>query len=392
MQILIVHNSYQQAGGEDNVVAAELKLLITHGHEVKLWSVENKDLSPGLTGKIKTALATNYSFVSRERTRDLLQSFKPDVVHVHNFFPQISPSIYDACIDEEIPVVQTLHNYRLICPGALLMRDGKICELCINGSPYQAAYFGCYRGSKLGSLVVAHMVDRHRKQGTWQHKVDRFIALTDFAKSKFIEAGFPADRIAVKPNFVVATSESSINDYSHSFALYVGRISQEKGINTLAKAWNQLSGSIPLKVAGSGELSCQLDGQNSVELLGFQSADEVKELMRRAAFLVMPSEWYEGFPMVLVEAFAHGLPVLASRLGGMAEIIEDGVTGLLFEPGNPQELAEKAMWLIAHPDECRRMGDNARAIYLANYAPEINYQQLMAIYQGVIRSADSLPR
>ncbi|OAI04482.1 glycosyltransferase [Methylomonas methanica] len=380
MKILSVHNHYQHAGGEDSVVAAELKLLVDQGHEVMLWSVDNKDLPLSLMGKFKTALATNYSVTGREKVRDLLRSFKPDVVHVHNFFPQLSPSIYDACIDEGIPVVQTLHNYRLICPGALLMRDGGICEQCVVGSPYQAVLYSCYRGSKLGSLVVAHMVDKHRKQGTWQHKVDRFVALTNFAREKFIEAGFPADKISIKPNFV-AESKAVIREVQGpSYALFVGRLSLEKGINTLIESWRLLNGAVPLKIAGSGELANQLSGINSVEYLGFQSAEDVDALMRQAKFLVMPSEWYEGFPMVLVEAFSRGLPVLASRLGGMAEIIEDGVTGLLFEPGNAHELAEKARWLMNHPDECIRMGSNARETYLKRYTPEINYQQLKAIY------------
>ncbi|MEI8573512.1 glycosyltransferase [Methylomonas sp. LW13] len=380
MKILIAHNHYQHAGGEDGVVANEHKLLIEQGHEVMFWSVNNKDLTLSLTGKIKTALTTSYSVASRESARDLLGGFKPDVVHAHNFFPQLSPSIYDACIDEGVPVVQTLHNYRLICPGALLMRDGRICEQCVSGSPYQAVLYGCYRGSKLGSLVVAHMVDKHRKQGTWQHKVNWFVALTNFARDKFIEAGFPADKISVKPNFVTEVKAVIRKNQAQAYALFVGRVSLEKGIKTLIESWRQLNGAVPLRIAGSGELANQLGGINAVKYLGFQSAEDVDALMREAKFLVMPSEWYEGFPMVLVEAFSRGLPVLASRLGGMAEIVEDGVTGLLFEPGNAHELAEKARWLINHPDECMRMGNNARATYLEKYTPEINYNQLKAIY------------
>lgn len=384
MKILFVHNYYQHSGGEDNVVAAEIRLLAEHGQEVESWNVDNKDLPLGLSGKIKTALTTGYSSASRAIARDKLRSFKPDVVHVHNFFPQISPSIYDACLDEGVPVVQTLHNYRLICPGAMLMREGKICEQCISGSPYQAAWYGCYRGSKLGSLVVAHMLARHRKQGTWQHKVSHFIALTEFAKSKFVQAGFPADKITVKPNFVADTPEIFAREQQPPFALFVGRLSEEKGITTLANAWSHLKGILPLKVAGSGELDTQFSEPDAVELLGFQNTTAIDKLMRQAAFLVMPSECYEGFPLVLVEAFSYGLPVLASRLGSMVEIIKDSDTGLLFEAGNPQDLAEKVRWLIEHPVECRRMGDNARTTYLTNYTPEINYQQLMAIYRGAI--------
>jgi glycosyltransferase involved in cell wall biosynthesis len=383
MKILIVHNRYQQAGGEDNVVAAEAKLLADHGHEVELWNADNKDLPGGLSGKIKTAISTTYSSASKAIARDKLQSFKPDVVHVHNFFPQISPSIYDACLDKGVPVVQTLHNYRLICPGAMLMRGGKICEQCITGSPYQAAWYGCYRGSKLGSLVVAHMVAQHRKQGTWQHKVNRFIALTDFAKSKFVEAGFPSDKIVVKANFAHDPLQESprLNRTTPGFALFVGRISEEKGIKTLLQAWSILDDKTLLKVAGTGSLADLLPGKNNIVALGLQNSSEISRLMQQAAFLVLPSEWYEGFPLVLVEAFAHGLPVLASRLGSMADIIMDGETGLLFTTGDADDLASKAKWLMDNPLKTQELGENARRTFLAKYTAEQNYAELMAIYE-----------
>lgn len=386
MKILFVHNRYQQAGGEDNVVAAEARLLADHGHDVELWSVDNKDLPAGLTGKIKTALATSYSPASRALAQGKLQRFKPDVVHVHNFFPQISPSIYDACLDEGVPVVQTLHNYRLICPGAMLMRNGKICEQCITGSPYQAAWYGCYRGSKVGSLVVAHMVAQHRQQGTWQHKVNRFIALTGFAKGKFIEAGFPADKIVVKANFVYDPFAESphINPATPGFALFVGRISEEKGIKTLLKAWSTLDDKTLLKVAGAGPLDDLLTGKNNIEALGLQNSDEISLLMQQAAFLILPSEWYEGFPLVLVEAFAHGLPVLASNLGSMADIIKDGETGLLFTPGDADDLARKVKWLLNNPLKAQELGENARRTFLAKYTAEQNYAELMAIYEDAM--------
>ncbi|MDD1620150.1 MAG: glycosyltransferase [Methylococcaceae bacterium] len=384
MKILFVHNYYQHAGGEDNVVAAEMKLLADHGHDVELWSIDNKDLPSGLFRKIKTALTTAYSPASRVAARDRLRRFKPDVVHVHNFFPQISPAIYDACLDEGVPVVQTLHNYRLICPGAMLMRNGKICEQCLSGSPYRAAWHGCYKGSKLGSLVVANMVARHRREGTWQHKVNRFIALTEFGKGKFVAAGFPAEKIAVKANFLHdPLPESPLDDsVAPGFALFVGRISEEKGIKTLLQAWSGLANQTVLKVAGAGPLEALLQDKPNIEALGRQNATEVSQLMRRAAFLVLPSEWYEGFPLVLVEAFAHGLPVLASRLGSMADIIEDSETGLLFSPGDAKDLADKAKWLFENPQQAQKLGENARNTFLAKYTAERNYGELMAIYEA----------
>jgi len=385
VKILFVHNLYQQAGGEDAVVAAEVELMKNHGHDVQLWNADNKDLPTGLSGKIKTALNTVYSNASLLIAREKLLQFQPDIVHVHNFFPQISPSIYDACLGLGIPVVQTLHNFRLICPGALLLRDGKVCELCIKGSPYQAAKYGCYRHSKAGSLVVAHMVAKHRKQETWQKKVNRFIALTDFAKHKFVEAGFPADKIAVKSNFLHEPEHdpSISNPPPPGFALFVGRLSEEKGVKTLLKAWKTMTEGVELKIAGSGPLAELLSENSNVIALGRQNPSQVQQLMQQATFLVFPSEWYEGFPMVLLEAFAQGLPVLASRLGSMSDIIQDRENGLLFSPGNAEDLALKAKWILQNPQQARILGENARHSFLTKYSAEQNYRQLMTIYTGV---------
>jgi glycosyltransferase involved in cell wall biosynthesis len=380
VKILFVHNIYQQAGGEDTVVSAEIALLKKHGHDVQLWAADNKDLPPGLTGKIKTAINATYSKASLVTARQKLQLFQPDIVHVHNFFPQISPAIYDACLEFNIPVVQTLHNFRLICPGALLLRDGKICELCIQGSAYQAAKYNCYRGSKAGSFTVAHMVAHHRKRKTWQTKVNRFIALTEFAKQKFIAAGFPADKIVVKSNFLLEPEETNAKRRNSDFALFVGRLSEEKGLKTLLKAWGTLDNGLELKIAGTGPLSNLLPESPHISFLGRQTAAEVRLLMQQAAFLVFPSEWYEGFPMVLLEAFSQGLPVLASNLGSMTDIIQGHKNGLLFSPGDADDLAEKAQWLYQNPQQARQLGENARQNFISKYTAEQNYAQLMAIY------------
>ncbi|MDD4914639.1 MAG: glycosyltransferase [Methylococcales bacterium] len=380
MKILFVHNFYQQAGGEDTVLAAEMALLKRHDHEVRLWSMDNKNLPAGLGGKIRTACNTVYSRQSRVAAGREIAAFRPDVVHVHNFFPQISPSIYDACLDAGVPVVQTLHNYRMLCAGAMLMRAGRVCEQCIGGSPYQAVKYGCYRGSRLGSLVLAHLIARQRRQKTWHHKVTRFIALTEFAKSRFVSGGFPADNIVVKPNFAEPPESSVSTAGGERFGLYVGRISPEKGIDTLLSAWRQLDRGLRLKVAGDGPLLDRLQAGGNVEFLGRQTAAQVGSLMSTADFLVLPSEWYEGFPMVLVEAFAHGLPVLASRLGSMADIIQDGENGLLFNPGDVEDLRQKLEWMQTHSGQIRKMGQNAKLGYLANYTPEENYRQLLGIY------------
>ena len=387
MKILLVHNYYQKAGGEDVVVDSELDLLLSYGHKAKLFSVSNDDIK-GLK-QIKVASQTTYSYPARYRLSKEIFRFEPDVVHVHNFFPLLSPSIYDACMDNKVPVIQTLHNFRLICPGALLMRKGNICEKCVTASAYQSVLYRCYRNSVFGTCAVARMVENHRRKQTWHNKVDRFIVLTDFARKKFVEGGFPENKIVVKPNFCKkpenkkTASEGKRNHQCES-ALFVGRLSHEKGLNALLNAWQELD--IPLRIAGDGPLKNMIKDYcyRHISFLGMLTPDRVSEEMDNASFLIMPSEWYEGFPMVLVEAFSHGLPVVASRLGSMEEIVEDGTTGLLFEAGNVEDLADKAIWMVEHPDECRRMGKNARCIYEEKYAPENNYKMLMKIYQDVL--------
>ncbi len=366
-------------------MASEAKLLTDHGQEVRLWSVDNAAIT-GPWAKLGTAWRVAYSHRARWQIGHVIVDFEPDVVHVHNFFPLLTPAVYDACRDARVPVVQTLHNYRTICAGALLLRNGRPCEDCIGASPYQGALHGCYRGSRLGSLAVAHMIDRHRGQGTWRTKVDRFIALTDFARGKFIEAGFPADKIAVKPTFVEDAGARASEGDRHG-ALFVGRLSPEKGIGTLLAAWRGLD--VPLRIAGEGPLMGMVRDAASSEIvrLGQKSAEEVTGEMARAAFLVMPSEWYEGFPLTLAEAFCQGLPVIASRLGAMAEVVEDGATGLHFAPGDSGDLAAKARWAAEHPVEMSGMGRNARRIYEEKYTPEINCEKLVAIYEAAVRDA-----
>jgi len=384
MRILFVHNAYQQIGGEDAVVQKEVELLKHNGSDVYLLRLSNDNIN-GFFSRLKTALDVKYSYSSRELLHREIRRYQPDVVHVHNFFPLLSPSIYDACTDNSVPVVQTLHNYRTICPGALLMRNGNICEKCINGSPYNAVLYSCYRDSMLGSLIVSHMVAYHRNHSTWQEKVDRFIVLTEFARQKFIQANFPSNKIAIKPNFTnCEVSEAKFFDENKFKALFVGRLSHEKGVSTLLSAWKKIS--LPLLIIGDGPLleNVKNSGLDTVIASGLLSSSEVSIKMSKASFLIMPSEWYEGFPMVLVEAFSHGLPVIASRLGGMAEIVEDGVTGLHFEAGNSDDLADKVLWLQNHPEECKEMGDNARRAYQEKYTSEINNKLLMQIYQEVI--------
>ncbi len=383
MRILQVHNHYQHAGGEDAVVCAENTLLKKEGNEVLLYEVNNNSIQ-GIVSKLKVALSVSYSASSRDSLIRELDTFEPDIVHVHNFFPILTPAIYDACHNVGVPVVQTLHNYRTVCPGALLMRDGHVCEDCITGSAYQSVLYGCYRNSHIGSFILARMIEAHRNRQTWQNKVERYIALTKFAKEKFIQAGFPEQKIAIKSNFVVSDNIDDITEINCSYALYVGRLSKEKGIKTLLHAWTELS--MPLHIVGDGPLLKKVRSVESDKIICFgrMSSQDVGDQMAKARFLVMPSEWYEGFPMVLVEAFARGIPVIVSSLGSMAEIVEDRKMGLHFEAGNVQDLIEKVRWMQNHPEACKKMGDYALKVYLEKYTPVSNYKILMQIYHDAI--------
>jgi glycosyltransferase involved in cell wall biosynthesis len=385
-RVVIVHNRYQLPGGEDAVAAHELDLLARNGWETRAWYVSN-DVISNTWSKITTVVRISYSRLARDELARIIAEFKPAVVHVHNFFPMLSPSLYDACRTTGVAVVQTLHNYRTICPGGQLFRDDHVCEDCIGRSPYHAALHGCYRGSRIGSLAVARMVNTHHRRGTWSHKVDRFIALSAFAKSKFVAGGFPENRIVVKPNF--AFDLSVTGSAPRAGALYVGRLSTEKGIDTLLRAWNGLD--VPLRLVGDGPLreSVETAAGPSLIALGWKTPGEIAVEMSRSAFLVVPSVWPEGFPMVIAEAFCQGLPVIASRIGSLAEIIEDGATGLFFSAKDADELAAKVRWAHQHPERMRMMGTNARKRYEEKYSPNANFQQLTKIYAAAIEHSRS---
>ncbi|MCW5726921.1 glycosyltransferase family 4 protein [Parvibaculum sp.] len=381
MRVLQVHNLYQQRGGEDVVVENEAALLRRHGHKVAQHFVSNDGIR-NLSERIKTAFSVTYSHTARDELARRLDEERPDIVHVHNTFPLLTPAIYDTCEAAGIHVVQTLHNYRIACANALFLRDGHVCEDCLVGSPWQGALHRCYRGSLPGSVAVARSIAHHRHADTWNRKVTRFIALTEFAKSKFAQAGIDAERIAVKPNFIEdpLAGADLPSPAARQGALFVGRLSEEKGIAVLLDAWRNLD--YPLTVVGGGPLLASLkeNAPGNVSFSGPLPPAEVFGLMRRAAFLVMPSTCYEGFPMTLAEAFACGLPVLASNIGSLGELIENETTGLLFQSGSPGALAAKALQLASDPDRRARFGFAARTAYLEHYTPDTNYALLERIY------------
>jgi glycosyltransferase involved in cell wall biosynthesis len=388
LNIISVHNRYLMAGGEDQVFESEARLLRERGHNVT--QVEEQNAYPdSVATKIGMAVECVWSRKWHREFRERLQRERPDVVHIHNLFPRISPSIYYACRREGVPVVQTLHNYRLLCAGAELYRDGKVCEECLDHGVMRGIRYGCYQGSKLGTAVLTIMVDVHRRARTWTNMVDCYIALTEFSRNKFISGGLPADRIRVKPNFVLP--DPGMKSGAGDYALFVGRMVKSKGVPSMLEAWEKLS-AVPLHIVGDGPCKEQIESAqqagklSSVTYRGRLPRAETLAVMKKARFLVFPSEWYEGFPVTIAEAFACGVPVVASRLGAMEEIIADGVTGLHFEAGNVEDLRRKVEWAWEHPIEMQEMGRRARREFERKYMAEQNIRMLEEAYEFAMAS------
>ena len=387
MRVLMVHNEYQMPGGEDESTRVEEEMLRSHGVTVESYRVSNKQISG--TGGISTAANAIWSRETYSRVRAVVREKKCDVVHVQNFFPMISPAVYYAAKSEGAAVVQTLRNYRLLCPNALFFREGCACQDCLGRSvPWPAVIHRCYRGSVAASGAVSAMLVVHRALRTWTRQVDVFIALTEFASEKFVKGGFPARKIVVKPNFAFARNDVTRSVRDNHF-LYVGRLSEEKGIATLLDAWRIVGRDCRLRVVGTGPLA-PVNGaylkEPNIEFLGERSVSEVADLMERSRSVVFPSLVYEGMPRTIIEAFATGTPVIASRLGAMAEIVTDGVTGIHFESGNAADLAAKVKWAWNHPAEMEAMGRAASREYETKYTAERNYKLLMDIYRRALVS------
>jgi glycosyltransferase involved in cell wall biosynthesis len=379
MRILVAHNAYQQRGGEDAVVDAEVALLRAHGHEVETYRQHNDALNK--MPRAVAAISTIWSVRSANEVAGECDRFHPDVIHVHNTFPLISPSLYWAASRRKIPVVQTLHNFRLLCPQAIFLRDGRICEDCIGKLPWRSVTRKCYRESAMQSAVITSMLAAHRVIGTYRERITRYIALNSFARNKYAEGGLPAALIRIKPNFVVSDRPPQF-EHRHG-GMFVGRLSSEKGLDVLAEAV-RIGGIDNVDVVGGGPLQPLAESAFGPRYLGFRPLASIMERMGTAQYLVVPSICYENSPRTIVEAFACGLPVIASRLGALIDIVRDGETGLLFNPGDPSDLAAKMTWAAAHPEQMARMGQAARAEYEAKYTPDSNYQMLMEIYEEAI--------
>jgi glycosyltransferase involved in cell wall biosynthesis len=375
--------------GEDVSWTGEQGLLLERGHDVVNYTRDNREIER--LSSWRTGLRTVWSMEDYRSLRETIRGCRPDVMTVHNFFPLISPAAYYAARAENVPVVQVLHNYRLLCLGSYLFRKGHVCEDCLGKSfPWPGVIHGCYRQNMAISGVVAAMLTTHRALRTWKRMVDVYVALTDFSKEKFIQGGLPAERIVVKPNFVHL--DPGAGKGNGGYALYVGRLSTEKGLDTMIAAWKELGQSFPLKIVGEGALADRVtqaaENNPAIEYLGGKSSGEVAELIKRASFLIFPSRWYEGLPLTIIESYAAGTPVIASALGAMNSLVKHGRTGLHFRPGDATDLIRQVKWVLSHPAELAVMRREARCEFEAKYTADKNYEMLMHIYSLALRSRE----
>lgn len=389
VRILLVYNDYKIRGGEAASFENERDLLRQHGHDVVTYTLSNDATDRMHPLEIAGRMVFNPG--SYRALRKLIQQTRPDVVHCHNFYILVSPSLYYAASAEGVPVVQTLHNYRLFCPAATFFRDGKVCEDCLKWPlPLPGVIHSCYRNDWRTSGAVAGMITTHRMLGTWRNRVTRYIALTKFTRDKYIEGGLPARKVALKPNFLRDDPGYSWNpDSDPPYALFVGRLSEEKGVRTLLDAWQFHHPGIGLKLAGDGPLSRELraraESMDDVELCGPQGREGVYALMRGATMLLFPSIWYECLPYSLLEAFGIGLPTIVSRIGSIESMIRDGESGLLASPGDATDWSETIQRALADPEGQIRISREARSEFETRYAPDASLDILLAIYHEAIR-------
>jgi glycosyltransferase involved in cell wall biosynthesis len=378
----MLHDRYAIRGGEDESTDAEVAILRQNNHDVDLWDVTNKSISDA--GVMKTGLNAIWSRDMYWHMREKCRTGSYDLVHIQNFFPLFSPSVHHACAAEKTPVVQALRNYRLFCLNGIFFRDGHVCEDCTFWSfPWPGIIHKCYRESLPGSVVVASMLGTHRTLRTWQDKVSCFYTLSGFAKEKFVEAGFASEDVFVKPNFVFP--DPGVASEKQNFIFFAGRLSPEKGISFLLKTWQQFNLTTPLKIAGDGPMLSEVisasQSSPNIEYVGRLSLDQTYDYLGKARFALFPTEWFETFGRIVIEAFAKGTPVLASDIGAGASLIDDGKNGLKYKTGDMDDFVQKLLWMWNNAEQTTIMGKNARREYEEKYTPEKNYEMLMSIYQ-----------
>ena len=385
MNILTVHNFYQHAGGEDLVFRQEIELLRNNAHKVITYELSNDEINP--LNKIHLAQMTFWNKKVYKDIEDLVLREKLEIVHFHNTFPLISPAGYYAAKKCGAKVVQTLHNFRTICPSAILFRSGFPCEDCVGKFfAYPAILHACYRNSRSASSITALMLAAHRMINTWNSQIDAYIAVTKFSRNKYIQGGLPPEKMFIRSNYLpINRNFETIQRHGY---IYAGRLTIEKGVNAIVNTWKQYPNLECIKIFGSGPLSNQCFAEakktNNIKISSWVEHDELMKEIQKSRAIIFPSLWYEVFGMVILEAFSTGTPVIASNIGAMAEIVRDGYTGLLFHPGDSDDLALKVKWASEHPEEMAIMGQNAHAEYKAKYTAEIAYALLMDIYEQIL--------
>lgn len=392
--VLIVHNRYRsgQPSGEDHVVDQEAALLADAGHRVTRFERHSDDIgSMSLLGKASVPLQVPWNAAVRAELTARLHAERPHVVHIHNTFPLLSPSVVAACADAGVPAVVTLHNYFQVCPSGSLYRSGRVCTECTGKLPLPALRHGCYRGSRVATvpLVVNMLANRRR----WWSGVARFFCVSDAQRKILIQAGMPAQRLAVKHHFIVDPGVRRTGPGEH--VLYLGRLTEEKGLPLLMAAWDLLAAEggigIPLVLAGAGVLDGEVTrwarGREDIQYLGLRSKTECRELTARAAALVAPSRVPETFGLVLVEAMAAAVPAVASAVGAYAELVHDEVTGMVHRPGDAVSLADALCRVVADVDRNLALGNSARRRYEALFTPETGLAALIAGYEAAITDA-----
>lgn len=391
MRILIAHNRYQQPGGEDQVFGAEADILASRGHDVFRYELHNDSIKS--TRRLELVRNTIWNSKSADEVQALVRDNKIEVAHFHNTFPVMSPSVYRAAHHGGAAVVQTLHNFRLICPAATLFRNGRLCNDCVRRPiPWPSVVHACYRGDRRATTVTAAMVAFHKVRGTWLNDIDAYVALSEFNRSLFCRAGFSADSIFVKPNFL--KSDPGPGTGKRAGAMFAGRLVPEKGILTLLKAWEQIGMQLPLTIFGDGPLRNEVataadSSSGAVTWLGWRSRSEIDAALGAASMTICPSMWVEAGPLSVIESFARGTPVIASRLGSLGEFVQPGRSGYLFEAGNSGSLVEAIENFLKLPDAGLKMRANAREIFLEKFSADHGYDNLLALYGFALKNLQS---
>jgi glycosyltransferase involved in cell wall biosynthesis len=380
-----IYNQYRSLfGGEENVVNDTAKLVTAHGGRAKLLLRSSRAIEESLPKKIGAFFSGFYSFSARVEVARALASFRPDVVHAHNLYPLFSPAALVACRRAGVPVVLSLHNHAQTCPNTDHLCQGHICEQCMHEGEIHCLLQDC-RNNRLESIAYAARSYFARRMRLFKNNVDTFICLTQFAKQRLVRAGFDAGRIAVLPNMVDLDCRV-VDPAQGGYVAFAGRLDGNKGIPTLLAAGGLMQKPVPVHIAGDGPVRQQLEfgAPPNARFIGQLGGAEMDAFYTQARIVVVPSECFEMCPLVILEAMSHGLPVIASRIGGIPELVDDGETGLLFEPGDAESLSDKINILWNNPDLCRQMGAAGRRKAERQYGADSYYRRLATIYDRAI--------